>query len=153
MLSVGRQRKEFNSLGGRVSSCVGHAESLPFTSASADRITIAFGLRNVTHRALAIAEAHRVLKPGGRFLCLEFSQVSSAVLARAYDAWSFNVLPRLGQIVAGDADSYRYLVESIRTFPTPEVLADMFAGAGFAQVRVRRLSAGIACIHSGWKLD
>ena len=98
MLSAGRQRKEFNSLGGRVSW-------------------------------------------------------NSAVLARAYDAWSFNVLPWLGQIVAGDADSYRYLVESIRTFPTPEVLADMFAGAGFAQVRVRRLSAGIACIHSGWKLD
>ena len=153
MLSAGRQRKEFNSLGGRVSWCVGNAESLPFTSASADRITIAFGLRNVTDREAAIAEAHRVLKPGGRFLCLEFSQVNSAVLARAYDAWSFNVLPRLGQMVAGDADSYRYLVESIRTFPTPEVLADMFAGAGFAQVRVRRLSAGIACIHSGWKLD
>ena len=153
MLSAGRQRKEFNSLSGRVSWCVGNAESLPFTSASADRITIAFGLRNVTDREAAIAEAHRVLKPGGRFLCLEFSQVNSAVLARAYDAWSFNVLPRLGQIVAGDANSYRYLVESIRTFPTPEVLADMFAGAGFAQVRVRRLSAGIACIHSGWKLD
>ena len=77
----------------------------------------------------AIAEAHRILRPGGRFLCLEFSQVNSAMLARAYDAWSFNVLPRLGQLVAGDADSYRYLVESIRTFPTPEVLADMFAGA------------------------
>ena len=134
MLSAGRQRKEFNALGGRVSWCVSNAEALPFTSASAERITIAFGLRNVTDREAAIAEAHRVLKPGGRFLCLEFSQVNSAMLARAYDAWSFNVLPRLGQLVAGDADSYRYLVESIRTFPTPEVLADMFAGAGFAQV-------------------
>ena len=153
MLAAGRQRREFTSLGGRVRWCVGNAESLPFETASADRMTIAFGLRNVTDREAAIAEAHRVLKPGGRFLCLEFSQVNSAMLARAYDAWSFNVLPRLGQLVAGDGDSYRYLVESIRTFPAPEVLADMFAGAGFAQVRVRRLSAGIACIHSGWKLD
>ena len=153
MLSAGRRRRDIAKYNDRLGWCVGNAESLPFTSARADRITIAFGLRNVTDREAAIAEAHRVLKPGGRFLCLEFSQVNSAVLARAYDAWSFNVLPRLGQMVAGDADSYRYLVESIRTFPTPEVLADMFAGAGFAQVRVRRLSAGIACIHSGWKLD
>lgn len=153
MLAAGRQRREFTSFGDRVRWCVGNAETLPFESASADRMTIAFGLRNVTDRDAAIAEAHRVLKPGGRFLCLEFSQVNSAALARAYDAWSFHVLPRLGQLVAGDADSYRYLVESIRTFPTPEILADMFAGAGFAQVRVRRLSAGIACIHSGWKLD
>ena len=129
------------------------AEALPFGTASADIVTIAFGLRNVTDRDAAIAEAHRILRPGGRFLCLEFSQVSNAALARVYDSWSFNVLPRLGQLVAGDADSYRYLVESIRTFPSPEILADMFAGAGFAQVRVRRLSGGIACIHSGWKLD
>lgn len=153
MLAAGRQRREFGKYSDRIRWCVGNAEALPFTEASADIVTIAFGLRNVTDRDAAIAEAHRVLKPGGRFLCLEFSQVTSAMLARAYDAWSFNVLPRLGQLVAGDADSYRYLVESIRTFPPPEVLADMFAGAGFAQVRVRRMSAGIACIHSGWKLD
>ena len=153
MLAAGRQRREFGKYSDSIRWCVGNAEALPFTEASADIVTIAFGLRNVTDRDAAIAEAHRVLKPGGRFLCLEFSQVTSAMLARAYDAWSFNVLPRLGQLVAGDADSYRYLVESIRTFPPPEVLADMFAGAGFAQVRVRRMSAGIACIHSGWKLD
>ncbi|MGB1177117.1 MAG: class I SAM-dependent methyltransferase [Candidatus Puniceispirillaceae bacterium] len=153
MLAAGRKRRDLGKLADRINWCVGNAEALPFQTASADLVTIAFGLRNVTHREAAIAEAHRILRPGGRFLCLEFSQVSSDVLARAYDAWSFNVLPRLGQLVAGDADSYRYLVESIRTFPTPEVLADMFAGAGFAQVRVRRMSAGIACIHSGWKLD
>ena len=153
MLAAGRARRDLGGFANRMSWCVGNAEALPFESASADLVTIAFGLRNVTDREAALAEAYRILKPGGRFLCLEFSQVNSESLARAYDAWSFNVLPRLGQIVAGDADSYRYLVESIRTFPTPEVLADMFAGAGFAQVRVRQMSAGIACIHSGWKLD
>ena len=107
----------------------------------------------VQARKAAIAEAHRVLRPGGRFLCLEFSQVRSSILRRIYDAWSFNALPLMGRLVAGDADSYRYLAESIRTFPTPEVLADMFASAGFAQIKVRSLSVGIACIHSGWKLD
>ncbi len=153
MLAAGRRRRDLGKLAGKLRWCVGNAEALPFETASADLVTIAFGLRNVTNREAALAEAHRILRPGGRFLCLEFSQVSNEMLARAYDTWSFNVLPRLGQLVAGDADSYRYLVESIRTFPTPEVLADMFAGAGFAQVRVRRMSAGIACIHSGWKLD
>ena len=153
MLAAGRQRRDMIRLADRVRWCTGNAEALPFETASADIVTIAFGLRNVTDRDAAIAEAHRILRPGGRFLCLEFSQVRNAALARVYDSWSFNVLPRLGQLVAGDADSYRYLVESIRTFPAPEVLADMFAGAGFVQVRVRRLSAGIACIHSGWKLD
>jgi demethylmenaquinone methyltransferase/2-methoxy-6-polyprenyl-1,4-benzoquinol methylase len=136
-----------------LSWCVGNAECLPFDDGIADFVTIAFGLRNVTDRQAAIAEAHRVLRPGGRFLCLEFSQVRSSTLQRVYDAWSFNALPLMGRLVAGDADSYRYLAESIRTFPTPEVLADMFASAGFAQIRVRSLSAGIACIHSGWKLD
>jgi demethylmenaquinone methyltransferase/2-methoxy-6-polyprenyl-1,4-benzoquinol methylase len=153
MLAAGRGRRDLGKFADRLSWCAGNAEALPFETASADLVTIAFGLRNVTNREAALAEAYRILRPGGRFLCLEFSQVSNDVLARAYDSWSFNVLPRLGQLVAGDADSYRYLVESIRTFPAPEILADMFAGAGFAQVRVRRMSAGIACIHSGWKLD
>ena len=116
-------------------------------------VTIAFGLRNITDRQAAIAEAHRILKPGGRFLCLEFSQVRSGTLQRAYDAWSFNALPLIGRLVAGDAESYRYLAESDPDFSAPEILADMFASAGFAQIRVRNLSAGIACIHSGWKLD
>ena len=153
MLAAGRGRRDLGKFADRLSWCAGNAEALPFETASADLVTIAFGLRNVTNREAALAEAYRILRPGGRFLCLEFSQVSNDVLARAYDSWSFNVLPRLGQLVAGDADSYRYLVESIRTFPAPEILADMFAGAGFAQVRVRRMSAGVACIHSGWKLD
>jgi demethylmenaquinone methyltransferase/2-methoxy-6-polyprenyl-1,4-benzoquinol methylase len=153
MLSAGRRRRDIAKFNDRTSWCVGNAETLPFASATADFVTIAFGLRNVTDRQSAISEAHRVLKPGGRFLCLEFSQVKNDLLARAYDEWSFNALPAIGRLVAGDGESYRYLAESIRTFPTPEVLADMFAGAGFAQVRVRSLSAGVACIHSGWKLD
>ena len=153
MLAAGRRRRDMAQMGVRMRWCAGNAESLPFDTASVDIVTIAFGLRNVTDRDAAIAEAFRILRPGGRFLCLEFSKVDNPGLARLYDSWSFNVLPRLGQLVAGDADSYRYLVESIRTFPTPEILADMFAAAGFAQVRVRRLSGGIACIHSGWKLD
>lgn len=153
MLMAGRKRRDLAKYRGQTSWCVGNAESLPFDSGIADFVTIAFGLRNVTDRQAAINEAHRILKPGGRFLCLEFSTVNNQALAKLYDAWSFNVLPQIGQMVAGDADSYRYLVESIRKFPAPEVLADMFATAGFAQVRVRSLSGGIACIHSGWKLD
>jgi demethylmenaquinone methyltransferase/2-methoxy-6-polyprenyl-1,4-benzoquinol methylase len=153
MLNAGRRRRDIIKYHDRLSWCVGNAESLPFDNGIADFVTIAFGLRNVTDREAAIAEAHRVLKPGGRFLCLEFSQVKSSTLQRVYDAWSFNALPLMGRLVAGDAESYRYLAESIRTFPTPEVLADMFASAGFAQIRVRSLSAGVACIHSGWKLD
>ena len=153
MLAAGRVRREMRAFATRMSWSVGDAERLPLEDCCAHRVTIAFGLRNVTNREAAIAEAHRVLAPGGRFLCLEFSRVDNALLSRAYDAWSFQVLPRLGQAVVGDGASYRYLAESIRTFPAPEILADMFAGAGFVQVRVRRLSGGIACIHSGWKLD
>ena len=94
-----------------------------------------------------------MLKPGGRFLCLEFSHIDNPALAKLYDEWSFKALPLMGQIIAKDSKSYRYLAESIRQFPPKEILADMFAEAGFAQIRVRSLSAGIACIHSGWKLD
>ena len=153
MMSAGRRRRDIAKYDDRLGWCVGNAECLPFDDGIADFVTIAFGLRNVTDRQAAIAEAHRVLRPGGRFLCLEFSQVRSSTLQRVYDVWSFNALPLMGRLVAGDADSYRYLAESIRTFPTPEVLADMFASSGFVQIRVRTLSAGIACIHSGWKLD
>ena len=153
MLSAGRQRKEFNSLGGRVSWCVGNAESCPLPRPAPTGSPLPSGCAT-SPTARRRSPRRIVLKPGGRFLCLEFSQVNSAVLARAYDAWSFNVLPRLGQMVAGDADSYRYLVESIRTFPTPEVLADMFAGAGFAQVRVRACRpASPASIRDGSSTD
>jgi demethylmenaquinone methyltransferase/2-methoxy-6-polyprenyl-1,4-benzoquinol methylase len=153
MLEAGRGRRDLRRLASQLSWCVANAESLPFESQIADFVTIAFGLRNITDRQAALSEAYRILKPGGRFLCLEFSHVQNRPLARLYHSWSFNILPVMGQLVAGDANSYRYLAESIRTFPTQEVLTDMFARAGFAQIRVRSLSAGIACIHSGWKLD
>ena len=153
MLQAGRGRRELQRIASRIRWCIADAESLPLDGQIADFVTIAFGLRNITDRQSALKEAYRILKPGGRFLCLEFSHVQNRPLARLYQSWSFNVLPAMGQVIAGDADSYRYLAESIRTFPTKEVLADMLAQAGFAQIRVRSLSAGIACIHSGWKLD
>ncbi len=153
MLQAGRQRAPLQRHARKLRWCVGNAEALPLGSATADFVTIAFGLRNVTDRQAALGEAYRILKPGGRFLCLEFSHVKNPPLAKLYDAFSFNLLPFFGQVIAGDAKSYRYLVESIRQFPSKEVLVDMFAAAGFAQIRVRSLSAGIACIHSGWKLD
>ena len=153
MLQAGRSRRELQRIASRISWCVANAESLPLDGQIADFVTIAFGLRNITDRQSALKEAYRILKPGGRFLCLEFSHVQNRPLAKLYHSWSFNILPVMGQVVAGDADSCRYLAESIRTFPTQEVLTDMFAQAGFAQIRVRSLSAGIACIHSGWKLD
>ena len=153
MLRAGRNRIELKRLASQLSWCVGNAESLPIDNKTADFVTIAFGLRNITDRQAALNEAHRILKPGGRFLCLEFSHVQNQALAMLYDSWSFNVLPVMGQIIAGDSDSYRYLAESIRNFPSKEILSDMFAQAGFVQIRVRSLSAGIACIHSGWKLD
>ena len=153
MLQAGQQRAQLQRLADQLRWCIGNAEALPLASATADFVTIAFGLRNVTDRQAALGEAYRILKPGGRFLCLEFSHVQNRPLEQLYDAFSFNVLPVMGQVITGDAASYRYLVESIRQFPSKEVLADMFAAAGFAQIRARSLSAGIACIHSGWKLD
>ena len=130
---------------------VGDAQRLPLPDACADAYVISFGIRNVTDIAAALREARRVLKPGGRFLCLEFSRVQVAALMPVYDAWSFKVLPRLGGLVAKDSDSYRYLAESIRTFPDQETLAGMMRKAGFARVSVRNLSGGIAAIHAGWR--
>ena len=131
---------------------VADAEALPLPSGSMDRISIAFGLRNCTDKPAVLREARRVLKPGGQFHCLEFSRVQVAALQRPYDAWSFKVLPRLGRVVAGDADSYVYLAESIRTFPDQETLAAMMREAGLARVRHRNLTGGIAAIHVGWRL-
>ena len=130
----------------------GDAEALPLPDRSVDAYTIAFGLRNVARPERALAEARRVLKPGGRFLCLEFSQVVLPLLDKLYDAYSFAVLPRLGAIVAGDAPSYQYLAESIRRFPSQPKLAQMMAAAGLSRARWENLSGGIAAIHSGWRI-
>jgi demethylmenaquinone methyltransferase / 2-methoxy-6-polyprenyl-1,4-benzoquinol methylase len=152
MLDVARDRALSRGLIAGASLLVADAERLPLPDRSVDRVSIAFGLRNCTDKAAALAEARRVLRPGGRFFCLEFSHVQVAVLQPLYDAWSFRVLPRLGRCVARDEASYRYLAESIRTFPDPNALAAMLRDAGFARVAVRNLSGGIAAIHSGWRL-
>jgi demethylmenaquinone methyltransferase/2-methoxy-6-polyprenyl-1,4-benzoquinol methylase len=152
MLSVGRDRALNSGFANEVSLAVADAEKLPLPDRCVDRVSIAFGLRNCTDKPAVLREARRVLRPGGRFLCLEFSRVTVYALTQFYDAWSFRVLPRLGRMVAGDEDSYRYLAESIRTFPDQETLAGMMREAGLARVKVRNLSAGIAAIHSGWRL-
>ena len=152
MLSAGRDRALNQGFANDVTFAVADAEKLPFPDRSVDRVSMAFGLRNCTDKAAVLREARRVLKPGGRFLCLEFSRVTVHALTPIYDAWSFKVLPRLGRMIAGDEDSYRYLAESIRTFPDQETLAGMMREAGLARVKCRNLSGGIAAIHSGWRL-
>ncbi|MGC9954609.1 MAG: bifunctional demethylmenaquinone methyltransferase/2-methoxy-6-polyprenyl-1,4-benzoquinol methylase UbiE [Rhizomicrobium sp.] len=137
---------------GAISWIAGDAEALPVPDASFDAYTIAFGIRNVTHIDKALAEARRVLKPGGRFLCLEFSQVQAPGLDFLYDKFSFNVLPALGQIVAGDGEAYRYLVESIRRFPPQAKFAKMIGEAGLSRVQFRNLTGGVAAMHSAWKI-
>jgi demethylmenaquinone methyltransferase/2-methoxy-6-polyprenyl-1,4-benzoquinol methylase len=152
MLGVGRDRALQRGIAADLSLLVADAERLPLPDRSVERVSIAFGLRNCTDKQAVLAEARRVLVPGGRFFCLEFSRLRVAALRPVYDAWSFSVLPRLGERVAGDAESYRYLAESIRTFPDQEMLAGMMEAAGLARVRVQNLSGGIAAIHSGWRL-
>ncbi len=152
MLAVGRRKVEAAGLDHRIACVEGNAEQLPFPDRSFDAYTIAFGIRNVTHIEKALAEAFRVLKVGGRFLCLEFSKVDVPLLDRLYDFHSFEVIPRLGQAVAGDRDSYQYLVESIRRFPTQEQFAAMIRTAGFERVSYRNLTGGVAAMHSGWKI-
>ena len=149
MLKVGRERAGEDE---RLISVRGNAEALPFPDKSFDAYTIAFGMRNLTHIDAALAEAYRVLKPGGRFLCLEFSAVETPILDALYDAYSMNAIPALGALVAGDAASYRYLVESIRRFPDQKSFMGMIENAGLERVRYRNLTGGIAAIHSGWRL-
>jgi demethylmenaquinone methyltransferase / 2-methoxy-6-polyprenyl-1,4-benzoquinol methylase len=129
-----------------------NAEHLPFPDGSMDAVTISFGIRNVTERLLALREIHRVLKPGGRFYCLEFSRPTTALVEKAYDAWSFNAIPRIGELIAKDRASYQYLVESIRRFPTQDQYADELCSAGLGRVGYDNLSGGIAAIHYGWRL-
>ena len=149
MLEVGRQRMEDRGITGNISYSLANAEKLPFGDAEFDAVTIAFGLRNVTDKDAALHEMFRVLRPGGRALILEFSQVQPEPLKKMYDGYSFGILPALGKLVAGDEDSYRYLAESIRQHPPQEELAEMMREAGFDKVRFRNLTGGVVAIHSG----
>jgi demethylmenaquinone methyltransferase / 2-methoxy-6-polyprenyl-1,4-benzoquinol methylase len=151
MLDVGRARAEKRSFS-NIAFVEANAEALPFDAAGFDAYTIAFGIRNVPRIDAALGEAFRVLRRGGRFLCLEFSAVDTPILDSLYDAYSFRVIPTLGRAVTGDAESYRYLVESIRTFPNQERFAAMIRAAGFQRVAYRNLTGGVAALHSGWKL-
>jgi demethylmenaquinone methyltransferase/2-methoxy-6-polyprenyl-1,4-benzoquinol methylase len=152
MLRVGAERAKRRREGARVRFIEGNAEALPLPDAAFDAYTIAFGARNVPRIERALAEAYRVLKRGGRFLCLEFSRVDVPILDSIYAAYSDAAIPALGKIVTGDGPAYRYLVESIRKFPPPDRFADMVGEAGFARVAFTRLTAGVVAIHSGWKL-
>ena len=152
MLDVGQQRAIQRGAGAAVDFVTADAEKLPFADASLDAYTVAFGLRNVTNLDAALSEARRVLKPGGRFLCLEFSKPALPMLGPIYDRYSFSVLPWLGRWVAGDAEAYRYLAESIRRFPDQPSFVTRIAAAGLEQVKYRNLSGGIAALHSAWRL-
>ena len=152
MLDVGRERAEKNGLAPHLDFVEANAEELPFDDNAFDAYTVAFGIRNVPHMDRALAEARRVLKPGGQFLCLEFSEVDVPLLDRFYDLWSFNAIPPIGRMVTGDAESYQYLVESIRKFPNQEAFAKAVRDAGFANVSYRNMTGGIAALHTGWKI-
>jgi demethylmenaquinone methyltransferase / 2-methoxy-6-polyprenyl-1,4-benzoquinol methylase len=152
MLAIGRERAAARGLGDAFTFTEANAEALPFGDRSFDAVTIAFGIRNVARIETALAEAFRVLKIGGKFLCLEFSAVDVPGLDRLYELYSFNVIPALGRVVAGDAESYRYLVESIRRFPNPQAFDGMLRTAGFARVSHKIMTGGIVALHSGWRL-
>ncbi|WP_171177329.1 bifunctional demethylmenaquinone methyltransferase/2-methoxy-6-polyprenyl-1,4-benzoquinol methylase UbiE [Ruegeria sp. HKCCD8929] len=152
MLVEGRKRAEAEQRADSLDWVVGDAMALPFEDNTFDVYTISFGIRNVTRPQDALNEAYRVLKPGGRLMVLEFSQLPNDGLQKLYDLYSFNVIPRMGQMIAGDRDSYQYLVESIRNFPDQETFLSMVRQAGFGNAKYRNLSMGIAALHSGWKL-
>ncbi len=152
MLVEGRKRAEAEQMAASLDWVVGDAMALPFADNSFDVYTISFGIRNVTRPQEALNEAFRVLKPGGRLMVLEFSQIPNDLMQKVYDLYSFNIIPQMGKAIAGDRDSYQYLVESIRKFPDQETFLNMVREAGFEQAKYRNLSMGIACLHSGWKI-
>ena len=152
MLAEGRKRAENVGISGQLEWVVGDAMALPFEDDSFDVYTISFGIRNVTDPQKALSEAYRVLKPGGRIMVLEFSHIPNDLLQWFYDKYSFNVIPRLGQIIASDRSSYQYLVESIRKFPKQESFMKLVNAAGFENTKYRNLTMGVACLHSGWKI-
>jgi demethylmenaquinone methyltransferase / 2-methoxy-6-polyprenyl-1,4-benzoquinol methylase len=152
MVGEGKRRAEAGALAAKVDFTVGNAEVLAFPDQSFDAFTIAFGIRNVPDIPRALKEAYRVLKPGGRFMCLEFSHMELDAAQKLYDAYSFTVIPAVGKVVMGDGQPYRYLVESIRTFPKQQDFADMIEASGFSRVTWRNLTGGVAAIHSGWRI-
>ena len=152
MLIEGRRRAEAGRMADSLDWVVGDAMALPFADNSFDVYTISFGIRNVTRPQEALNEAYRVLKPGGRLMVLEFSQIPNDLMQKVYDLYSFNIIPQMGKVIANDRESYQYLVESIRKFPDQETFLQMVKNAGFGQAKYRNLSMGIACLHSGWKL-
>jgi len=152
MLAEGRKRAATAGISGQLDWVVGDAMALPFEDQTFDVYTISFGIRNVTNPKKALAEAYRVLKPGGRIMVLEFSHIPNDLLQWCYDKYSFNVIPRLGQIIARDRSSYQYLVESIRNFPNQEKFLNLVNEAGFENTKFRNLTMGVACLHSGWKI-
>jgi len=152
MLKAGKARALDQGIFDPIDWVTGNAEMLPLPDNSVDAYTIAFGIRNVTHIDKALEEAYRVLKPGGRFMCLEFSKVDLPLLKQIYDVYSFKLIPHFGEMVTGDKESYQYLVESIRKFPTQEKFQSMIENAGFKKASYRNLSGGIVAIHSGWRI-
>jgi len=152
MLEVGKDRATANGLISNIEFIEGNAEELPFENNSFDAYTIAFGIRNVPDIKKALGEAFRVLKPGGRFLCLEFSEVDVPMLDKIYDQWSMQVIPKIGKMVTGDGEPYQYLVESVRKFPDQKMFAEIITRAGFEKVSFHNYTGGVAALHSGWKI-
>ncbi|MDA7423311.1 bifunctional demethylmenaquinone methyltransferase/2-methoxy-6-polyprenyl-1,4-benzoquinol methylase UbiE [Thalassococcus lentus] len=152
MLVEGRKRAEADAMADSLDWVVGDAMKLPFADNSFDVYTISFGIRNVTRPQEALNEAYRVLRPGGRLMVLEFSQIPNDMMQKVYDLYSFNIIPPMGQMIAGDRDSYQYLVESIRKFPDQETFLGMVRQAGFENAKYRNMTMGVACLHSGWKI-